>query len=317
MQGNQAFVGTHQATVDNDAHNHAPLDGVIVADKPAGWTSHDVVNRLRRIAATRKVGHLGTLDPLATGVLPLVVGRATRLAQFFTGNEKIYEAVIRFGWATDTYDSEGEPVGPKTEPHVSRDRLDLVLDRFRGTFSQVPPPVSAKKVGGVPAYKLARRAQPVNLAPINVIVHSLEVLDATPETVRLRVHCGAGTYLRSIAHDLGQILECGAHLESLRRTRSGDFAVEQARTLDELSVLAGEGRLAEALLPAAALLPGFSTQVVDAVTEGRIRQGRDFAVSPFRPNREARHVKAVSQSGALIAIGELKLANVCHPLVVL
>src|SRR5262245_44675069 len=137
MQGNQAFVGTHQAIVDNEAHNLPPLDGVIVADKPAGWTSHDVVNRMRRIASTKKVGHLGTPEPLATGVLPLVVGRATRLAQFFTGHEKTYDALIRFGWATDTYDSEGEPVGPKKEPDVSRDRLDLVLDRFRGTFSQI------------------------------------------------------------------------------------------------------------------------------------------------------------------------------------
>ncbi|MFN0166357.1 MAG: tRNA pseudouridine(55) synthase TruB [Bryobacteraceae bacterium] len=303
--------------MDKEAHNSAPLDGVIVVDKPAGWTSHDVVNRLRRIAGTRKVGHLGTLDPLATGVLPLVVGRATRLAQFFTGNEKIYEAVIRFGWATDTYDREGEMVGPKTEPNISRNRLDIVLDRFRGTFSQVPPPVSAKKIGGVPAYKLARRQQPVNLAPINVIVHSLEVLDATADMVSLRVHCGAGTYLRSIAHDLGQILDCGAHLDSLRRTRSGDFDLEQARTLDELAALAGEGRLSEALAPAAGLFPQFSTQIVDEVTEGRIRQGRDFAVSPFRPNREARYVKAISHAGHLVAIGELKLANICHPVVVM
>ena len=293
------------------------FDGAIVVDKPEGWTSHDVVNRVRRLANTKKVGHLGTLDPIATGVLPVVVGRATRLAQFFTRNDKVYEAVVEFGLATTTYDRAGEPLGTSQDVNVQPSDIEAALDQFRGRFLQTPPPVSAKKVDGVPAYKLARKNKPVELEPVEIEVYELSLLSVDMPRITARVHCSAGTYVRSIAHELGQTLGCGAHLAELRRTASGDFHIDQSRTLEDLQVLADDERLHAALIPAGKLLPDFHSQVVDEVTTARIRQGRDFAVSPFRQNRASRYVKAVSRDGTLIAIGELKLPTICHPVIVL
>ncbi len=293
------------------------MDGVIVVDKPLGWTSHDVVNKMRRIAGTRKVGHLGTLDPGATGVLPVVIGRATRLAQFYTRNDKVYEGVIRFGFSTRTYDAAGEPTSPETPVALNRDIVEAALSRFRGEFAQTPPPVSAKKIAGKPAYELARNNQPVQLKPVAVEVYSLDLLRVEGSEAEVRVHCSAGTYLRGIAHEAGQILGCGAHLKTLRRTASGDFKIEAARTLEELSALATAGRLHEALIPAAQLLPEFPVETVDSITAGQIRNGRDFRVSPFHARRGSRYVKAVTPQGELIAIGEARLPHLCHPVLVL
>src|SRR5579863_5180861 len=270
------------------------MDGVIVVDKPRDWTSHDVVNKMRRLAGTRKVGHLGTLDPAATGVLPLVVGRATRLAQFYTRNDKVYEGVVRFGFATDTYDAEGERTSVETQVVLRRDEVEAALERFRGEFEQTPPPVSAKKIAGTPAYALARKNLPVELKPVSVEVYSLELLRVEGDQAEIRVHCSAGTYLRSIAHEAGLALGCGAHLKSLRRTASGDFKIEAARTLEQLADIAAEGRLGEALIPAVQLLPDFPMEMVDSITAGQIRNGRDFRVSPFQTRRGARYVKAVT-----------------------
>ncbi len=271
---------------------------------------------MRKLAKTKKIGHLGTLDPMATGVLPLVIGRATRLAQFYGRDQKIYEGVIRFGFSTDTYDREGEPTSPQVEPNIDIAQLEQALGGFRGTFPQTPPPVSAKKIGGTPAYKLARRNEPVELEPVEVTVYSLELLGFTGDTAAVRIVCSAGTYLRSIAHDLGQALGCGAHLETLRRTASGEFTVEGSHTLPELEALASEGRIDEAILPAAELLPSFPRELVDTFTAGQIRQGRDFRVSPFRLRQSDRYVKAVTADGDLVAIGEVKLPNVYHPVLV-
>jgi tRNA pseudouridine55 synthase len=293
------------------------MNGVIVVDKPAGWTSHDVVSKMRRIAGTKKVGHLGTLDPAATGVLPLLLNRATRLAQFFTHNDKVYEGVIHFGWSTDTYDAEGEPTSPRTEVTLERDTLEAVLDASRGVIQQLPPPVSAKKIDGRPAYELVRKNIAVEMKPVEVTVFALDVLWLESAEAGVRVHCGSGTYLRSIAHDAGQALGCGAHLKSLRRLQSGPFAIECARTLDELTQLGAENRLEEALIPAMQLLPEFPTEIVDQITEGQIRQGRDFRVSPFRARGDVKLVKAVSRSGELIAIGQAILPNLYHPILVL
>jgi tRNA pseudouridine55 synthase len=293
------------------------MNGVIVVDKPQGWTSHDVVGKMRRIADTRKIGHLGTLDPMATGVLPLVLNRATRLAQFFTRNEKTYEGVIRFGWTTDSYDADGEVTSPMSEPALTQSEVESALDRFRGAFLQTPPPVSAKKIGGRPAYVAARKRQPVEIPPVEVTVHELTLLSFSGAEAAVRVRCSAGTYLRSIAHDAGQALGCGAFLKALRRIQSGPFAITQAHTLEHLQSLAGERRLAEALLPAAELLPEFPAEVVDQITETQIRQGRDFRVSPFRSRGGAKYVKALSRTGDLIAIGEIRLPNVYHPVLVL
>jgi tRNA pseudouridine55 synthase len=298
------------------------VDGLIVVDKPLGWTSHDVVNKMRRIVGTRKVGHLGTLDPGATGVLPLVIGRATRLAQFYTRNDKVYEGVIRFGYSTDSYDAEGEPTSPETSVSLTslverREELEAALDRFRGEFAQTPPPVSAKKIAGKPAYILARKNQPVELNPVNVRVYSLELLRVEGNEAEVRVHCSAGTYLRGIAHEAGQILGCGAHLKTLRRTASGDFKIEAARTLEQLAELAAAGRIGEALIPSAQLLPEFPMELVDSITAGQIRNGRDFRVSPFQTQRGSRYVKAVTPQGELIAIGEARLPHLYHPVLVL
>lgn len=293
------------------------MDGVIVVDKPCEWTSHDVVNKMRRLAGTKKVGHLGTLDPSATGVLPLVIGRATRLAQFYTRNDKIYEGVIHFGYATDTYDAEGRATSPEQPVRLTQEQLESALKPFRGRFLQTPPPVSAKKIEGRPAYQLARKQQPVELAPVEVEVYALDVLHFEGCEAAIRVHCSAGTYLRSIAHEAGRALGCGAHLKSLRRMASGDFKIESARTLEELAALSEMGHLKQALIPAAQLLPEFPAEMVDAITVGQIRNGRDFRVSPFLPRKDARFVKAVNAQGDLVAIGEARLPLLYHPVLVL
>ncbi len=293
------------------------MDGLIVVDKPRGWTSHDVVNKMRRFAATRKVGHLGTLDPSATGVLPLVIGRATRLAQFYTKNDKIYEGTIHFGHSTDSYDADGEPTSPEVPVTLDLAMLDAALEGSRGEFEQMPPAVSAKKIAGKPAYELARKNQPVELKPVPIHVYELTVLHLEGCEARVRVHCASGTYLRSIAHDAGQALGCGAYLKDLRRIVSGDFKIDSARTLDELAALFETGRMEEAVVPAAHLLPDFPAETVDAVTAGQIRNGRDFRISPFHSRAGARFVKALDSEGDLIAIGEARLPHLYHPVLVL
>jgi tRNA pseudouridine55 synthase len=293
------------------------MDGAIVIDKPEGWTSHDVVNKFRRIARTRKVGHLGTLDPIATGVLPLVLGRATRLAQFYTRADKIYEGVVRFGWATDSYDRAGEPVGERVPVTLDAAELERLLDRFRGRLLQVPPPVSAKKIQGKRAYDLARRKEQVVLEPAAVEVYELTLLEVNGADARLRVGCSGGTYLRSIAHELGQAMGCGAHLNELRRTASGEFTLARARTIAQLESLAADERLIDALIPASSLLPGMPEICVDEVAAHGIRHGRNFPASPFRTAAAARYVKAVTAGRELIAIGEAVLPNIYHPVVVL
>jgi tRNA pseudouridine55 synthase len=293
------------------------LDGAIVVDKPEGWTSHDVVNKVRRIAKTKKVGHLGTLDPIATGVLPLVIGRATRLAQFYTRSDKIYEGVVRFGWSTDSYDRAGEPTSARRDVELDATELEAALEPFRGEFLQTPPAVSAKKVAGRRAYELARSSVAVELEPVRVQVYELTVLEVAGSIAKLCAHCSGGTYMRSIAHDLGQALGCGAHLAELRRTVSGEFELAQARTLEQLESLAAEERLLDALVPTSSMLPGFPSVFVDDLTAAQIRHGRNFPASPFRSQPASRYVKAVTHQGELVAIGEAVLPNLYHPTVVL
>ena len=293
------------------------MDGAIIVDKPEGWTSHDVVSKMRRIAKTKRIGHLGTLDPIATGVLPLVIDRATRLAQFYTRSDKIYEGVVRFGFATNTYDRAGEPISAPVEVRVDRDELEVLLDRFRGEFLQTPPPVSAKKVDGKRAYELARKSVVVELQPVKVQVYELAILEIDGAEVKLRAHCSGGTYMRSIAHDLGQLLGPGAHLRELRRLASGEFEIGQARTIQQLESLAADERLLDALVPVSAMLPGFPNVMVNEIMAAQIRHGRNFPASPFRAQPASRHVKAVTAQGELVAIGEAVLPNLYHPMVVL
>jgi tRNA pseudouridine55 synthase len=293
------------------------LSGVVVVDKPQGWTSHDVVNKMRGIAGTRRVGHLGTLDPLATGVLPLMIGETTRLARFWEDSEKAYEAVIRFGFATSTYDREGEPASPAAEPHVALESVEALVDAFRGEIDQKPPPVSAKKVGGVPAYKLARKNIPVDLPAVRVRVHELTLRSVEGDRARIFVRCSAGTYIRSIAHELGIAFGCGAHIDELVRTASGPFGIERSFTLERLQELKDAGRLEEAILKPSELLPHFPPVYVDDTTVRTIRQGRDFNVSAFRVNAGTEHVKAIGPEGDLIAIGRIALPHIYHPVIVM
>jgi tRNA pseudouridine55 synthase len=200
---------------------------------------------------------------------------------------------------------------------VSSAELDAVLDRFRGVFAQTPPQVSAKKIAGRPAYEYARKNQSVELKPVEVEVFALDVLDLTGCEARIRVHCTAGTYVRSIAHDVGQALGCGAHLRSLRRSMSGDFKIETARTMEELGALAEAGRFAEVIIPMVRLLPDFPVEMVDSITASQIRNGRAFRVSPFLARKDSKYVKAVNEAGEMIAIGEARLPLVYHPVLVL
>ena len=221
------------------------MNGVIIIDKPAAWTSHDVVNRVRRILQQRSVGHLGTLDPLATGVLPLVAGNLTRLAQFYTTSEKTYEGVIRFGFATNTYDADGEPVGEAQSVALSLEQLHKLAAGFKGVIEQVPPPFSAKKIHGVPAYKLARKQKEVVLSPVQVEIKEFNILAVEGDRARFRARVASGTYMRSVAHEMGRLLGSGAHLESLRRTAVAEFDITQAHPLEQIERQMNDGRLSE------------------------------------------------------------------------
>ncbi len=291
-----------------------------MVDKPTDWTSHDVVAKFRGMSKTRSVGHLGTLDPIATGVLPLIVGNVTRLARFYTNANKTYEAVVRFGFATDTFDRAGKAVGNLSTTPPSLAMIETALKGFIGVQSQIPPQYSAKKVGGRAAYESARRGIEVELKPVDIEIKELQIVGYEEPDLRVTVKCSGGTYVRSIAHDLGFALGCGAHLQELRRTRSGDFGIEQARTMEDLQRLAAEDRLNEALLPPRELLPEFPAVWVDSLTAGQIRQGRDFHVSPFRDWRGVPFVKAMEGAGGqekLLAVGEAAMPNMYHPVVVL
>ena len=208
------------------------MNGLLVIDKPGGITSHDVVSRLRRITGEKSIGHLGTLDPMATGVLPLLMGKFTRLAQYFSSAEKSYTGTIRFGVATDTYDADGEAVGEVTHPALTLDELRAVAARFYGEMDQMPPPFSAKKIAGTPAYKLARAGKPVELKTAKITIRSFELTALSGNEVAFAMSISAGGYVRSVAHELGQDLGCGAHLSSLRRTQAGVFTLGDARALE-------------------------------------------------------------------------------------
>ena len=249
-------------------------DGVIVIDKPAGVTSHDVVARVRSLLQIRRVGHTGTLDPAATGVLPLVLGRATRLARFLAGQEKAYEATVRLGIATDTYDATGRPIDGPATPLPPRDAVETALDRFRGRQRQTPPAFSAKKVGGVRAYVEARKAKALSLAPVEVNVERLDLMAIEGDLVRISLVCSAGFYVRSLAHDLGQALGCGAHLAALRRTRSGEFDLTVAMPLERLEA---SPELAQTfLVPIDRMLTGFPAVLVTEAGAERVRHGNDI-----------------------------------------
>lgn len=309
------------------------MNGVLVVDKPAGPTSHDVVARVRRAIGLSRIGHTGTLDPLATGVLPLVVGRATRLAQFLTADEKEYVAGIRFGYATRTYDAEDrlvrDPDGgpleltpPLRTVHVEPEALRGAMRELTGTYEQMPPAFSAKKVGGTPAYLLARLDKTVDVKPVPVTVWTLELLACAEGLATVRIVCSSGFYVRSLAHELGQRLGCGAHLESLRRVRAGEFRVDQAvalRTIQE----EGPDALAR-LVPMPSLLARLPHVIVNERGARRAAHGNALAAEDLSPGGMAGGavggpgpVRVLDAHGMLLAIGEVGAGGLLQPVVVL
>ena len=286
------------------------MNGILVIDKPAGLTSHDVVNRVRRILNLRSVGHLGTLDPLATGVLPLVVGNLTRLAQFYTGSEKCYEGTIRFGFSTDTYDSDGDPSSEPTVIDLSLDDVKTLAAPFLGTIEQMPPPFSAKKIKGVPAYKLARKNQDVPLRPVKVKVEELEILSCQGDLAVFRARVSSGTYIRSIAHDMGRAAGCGAHLATLRRTLVAEFTQDDAHTLAALEAAKAEDRLEDIFIHPRKLLPHFPAVAANEEQAARIRSGQSVNLPELS---RARQVKVFQGQRDLIAIATRIAGTLFHP----
>ncbi len=305
------------------------VDGVLVIDKPAGPTSHDVVAVIRRAIGSSRAGHVGTLDPLATGVLPLVVGRATRLAQFLSAADKEYVADIRIGFVSETYDAEGPVTPTRLGPLTTRpEPLAAVLAEFRGTYWQMPPPYSAKKVGGIAAYKLARRNKPTELKPVRVTVHALEAIATEGDVLRVRVVCSAGFYVRTLAHNIGQRLGCGAYLAALRRTRAGSFTLEQAVPLQD--VLGDGFEAAGRLIPLNSLLPDLPAVVLNEAGVRRATHGNSLGPEHLAPARKGAasfaakeaapfsgNLRLVDPSGALLGIGEWQAGGLLHPAIVL
>jgi len=288
-------------------------------DKPGGMTSHDVVNRLRKITGERSIGHLGTLDPMATGVLPLLLGKFTRLAQYFSSAEKSYTGSIRLGFATDTYDAEGQAAGPDLWPDqssaVSLERVVAAAARFHGEMDQLPPPYSAKKIAGTPAYKLAREGKPVELKTAKVRISSFAITGLDGAEAGFAMSISAGGYVRSVAHELGQDLGCGAHLSRLRRTQAGVFTEQEARTLEELQALAGNVEALEELcVHPRLLLPEMPAVSGDAMALGRLRNGAQANLPEFS---RARLVKVFAGQRDLVGIAQRVAGTLFQPVAVM
>lgn len=275
------------------------VDGVLVVDKPVGPTSHDIVNRARRVFRMRRIGHTGTLDPFATGVLPLCLGRATRLARFLGEGDKVYRATVQSGFATSTDDLTGAPLSEPGNPQLETEQVRAALERFVGTHEQLPPAYSARRVAGRRMYEMARRGEEVPRTPRAVTIHAIELVGVERDRIEIEVRCSPGTYIRSLARDLGDALGVGAHLTALRRTRSGSFVLEQAVPGDHLE--AGRDRLV-ALADALPELPA-----VRVGAEGRelVRHGRFVArqnVLEGFPETPVDRVRILDASGALLAL---------------
>ena len=294
------------------------LDGFLVIDKPEGMTSHDVVQVVRRRLGLRKVGHLGTLDPMATGVLPLALGKATRLVEFLKGGRKVYEGTIRLGFATNTYDREGEPASDVMEPRVTQEQLSQQAAGMLGEQLQMPPPFSAKKLQGVPAYRLARQGKPVPLAacPVHIDALRFTLSPFTNNEVEFTISCSAGTYVRSVAHDLGSNLGCGGHLVRLRRTASGEFSLQQSIALKDFEQSNIEALTAR-LIPLNHVLTEYPVLRVDAETETGIALGKVFSCGSIqgRPRSSATSWhRVLTSQGLLIALAKpVVTADSCDP----
>jgi tRNA pseudouridine55 synthase len=312
----------------------APFDGALVVNKPLGKTSHDIVDAVRHLAGFRQIGHLGTLDPLATGVLVLLLGKATRLVRFYSGRRKRYTAAFRFGYATTTYDKEGDAQGPDLAPTLDREVIERLAAESLGPFDQMPPIFSAKKVHGRPAYELARKNQAVELKPASVELFEYRLTGIEGPVARFAIECSSGTYIRSLVHDMGQKLGCGAHLAEISRTAVGEFSLDQAIEIDELAEAAREDKLKNCLIPLEGLLPDFPRTNVLPVLEKKVRHGGKFNVllSQIQPGRvelppgattqldggglQAPRLRVFSQENKLIAIAQAVVPRTYQPVVV-
>jgi len=312
----------------------APFDGALVINKPQGKTSHDVVDAVRHLAGFRQVGHLGTLDPLATGVLVVLLGRATRLVQFYSGRRKRYTAGFRFGFSTDSYDSDGEAQGADKPPILDACILERFATERIGRFAQMPPIFSAKKINGRPAYELARKKQEVELKPVEVEVLEFKLTEIAGPMARFVVECSSGTYIRSLAHEMGEKLGSGAHLAEICRTAVGEFSLEQAWKLEELAEAARAGKFKDCLIPLEHLLPNFPSTNVLPIIEKRVRHGARFnvTISQIQPGRKENppgstmeldsgeprppRLRVFDQQKKLIAIAEAVVPRTYQPVVV-
>ncbi|MCS6802656.1 MAG: tRNA pseudouridine(55) synthase TruB [Chloroflexota bacterium] len=275
-------------------------DGLLIIDKPAGWTSHDVVAKLRRLTGERRIGHAGTLDPGATGVLVLCLGRATRLLEYLREAEKVYECEIVLGVSTDTDDAEGQVIRVADASSVTPAQVRAALAEFVGTITQTPPHVSAVHIGGKRAYAVARAGQKVQLPARTVVVHSITVQAIEIPRLTVRIHCGSGVYIRSIARDLGARLGVGAHVARLRRLAVDGFRVDEAATLEQVAAAAAAGRLDDLLLPPLRALAGWPVVTLSPAEIARVRHGHAI------PQRETRapRAAAVDAAGRVVAILE-------------
>ena len=306
------------------------MDGLLIVDKPIGPTSHDVVARVRRALGERRIGHTGTLDPMASGVLPLVLGRATRLARFLSGTEKSYLAVVRLGIETDSHDADGQPVGdPYSGPMPDASAIERAVAAFRGTFLQQPPIFSAKKIEGVRSHRLARKARatpsttlgpgPVAARPVSVTVSDLQVLGIEGPGVELALTCSAGFYVRALAHELGQRLGTGAHLAALRRTRAGELRLEDAIALD--AIVGDTGAAARAIVPMGQMLTTLPAAALSDEGVRRARHGRSLGPQDFcapLPLAAPGFTRLLDPSGDLVGVAEaIGGAAALHPVVIL
>jgi tRNA pseudouridine55 synthase len=290
------------------------VNGLLILDKPGGMTSHDVVARVRRATGEQSVGHLGTLDPMATGVLPLLIGKYTRLAQFFGTSEKAYAGTIRFGFATDTYDAEGQTVGEVRPVALTLDDVRAEAAKYIGEMAQMPPPYSAKKIEGKPAYKLARAGKTPELKPVKIAIGAFAIESVEGDTARFTMRISAGGYVRAVAHAMGQAMGCGAHLASLRRTAAGGFTLDQALTVEQMETLAAEGKLEERMPHPRTLLPEMPAVTADEGTVGRIRNGMQVNLPEYS---SAALAKIFEGQRELVAVGRRVAGTLFQPFVVL
>jgi tRNA pseudouridine55 synthase len=297
MVSTSTNLSTRSASSNSDS-----VDGVVIIDKPSGWTSHDVVAKIRNLTKVKKVGHAGTLDPFATGVLPLTLGRATRLTNYFLASDKVYRGVMRFGFATNTYDVDGEPLGEDARPQLDSLKLQEIFARYQGTMNQTLPPYSAKKVQGRPLYSYAREG--IEMAPTikTVTVKSLILLSIIQCEAEFELSCTSGTYARSLAHDIGADYGCGAHLVRLRRMRSGEFTIENAVPLSEGEQFYPRDFFLSRIIPMRNLLNEIPVIIISDGDKSKLLHGMDLNL--LTADWDSEEFRLMDAFGELIALAQ-------------